>query len=184
MSVLRRPDNTMFGRLRAGALLLFLAWSTFVTGAASAESRQSGRRAGSESRVETSRGAGSVKEAGVDRRNRREKVTAPEGSSRKQVAGWGEKRTLNDHYRRHGQDFGAQSSAEYVQKSQAFFRERGRHLQKVDAQGTIRVYEPGTNTFASYNRNGTTKTFFKPNPAVHEQPTNMHFWEAQPGKSP
>ena len=31
-----------------------------------------------------------------------------------------------------------------------------------DADGTLRIYDRGTNTFGSYNPDGSTKTFYKP----------------------
>ena len=52
---------------------------------------------------------------------------------------------------------------------------------KVDSNGTLRKYDPTTNTFASYNADGTTRTFYKPNPAKHGYPTNLDYWNAQPG---
>lgn len=55
---------------------------------------------------------------------------------------------------------------------------------KIAADGTIRVYEPATNTFGSYTTAGETITFFKPNPAVHPYPTNLDYWNAQPGVAP
>lgn len=38
--------------------------------------------------------------------------------------------------------------------------------------------------FASYNADGTTKTFYRPDPARHHRPTNMDYWNDQPGRSP
>lgn len=109
---------------------------------------------------------------------------ANDASARTAAAGWGKPGTLNDHYNRHGKDFGATSPADYVQKSQSFYEQRSQHLQKVDSAGTTRVYEPKTNTFGSYNINGTTRTFYKPNPAEHKERTNMDYWAKQPGTSP
>ena len=45
---------------------------------------------------------------------------------------------------------------------------------KVDDAGTIRVFDPRTGAFGAYNRNGTTKTFFKPD-------SNGYF-DRQPGR--
>ena len=52
---------------------------------------------------------------------------------------------------------------------------------KVDAKGVIRVYDAVNNVFGSYGANGTTKTFYAPNPAIHGKPTNMDYWNSQPG---
>ena len=53
---------------------------------------------------------------------------------------------------------------------------------KIDPDdGTIRVYDRASNTFASYNPDGTTKTFYKPDPARHGYPTNEDDWQNQLG---
>ncbi len=79
-------------------------------------------------------------------------------------ATWGNPASLQDHFDRHGADFGAKSPEDYA--AQAWrFRQRARTgglLVKVDAEGVQRVFDPGTGAFAAYNRDGTTKTFFKP----------------------
>jgi filamentous hemagglutinin len=51
---------------------------------------------------------------------------------------------------------------------------------KIGPDGTIRVYDPGTNTFGAYNPDGSTKTFYHPDPSVHGYPTNADYWNAQP----
>jgi filamentous hemagglutinin len=67
-----------------------------------------------------------------------------------------------------------------------FFQESqvGRLATKVGPDGVIRVYDPATNTFESFNTNGTTKTFYKPDPAQHGYPTNLDYWNAQKGVWP
>lgn len=46
---------------------------------------------------------------------------------------------------------------------------------KVDEDGVIRVYDPKTNRFGSYNKDGTTKTYFKPT-------RQQAYFDGQPGK--
>ena len=93
---------------------------------------------------------------------------------------------LMDHFGRHGAYFGAKSADEYADMASVFLqRSQATGLPtKVDANGVIRVYEPATNTFGSYNPNGTTKTFFKPDPAIHGYATNMDYWIDQRGVAP
>ena len=55
---------------------------------------------------------------------------------------------------------------------------------KIDARGVIRVYDEATNTFGSFNASGATRTFFKPDPKIHGYPTNLDYWNAQPGVAP
>jgi pyocin large subunit-like protein len=50
--------------------------------------------------------------------------------------------------------------------------------------GVIRIYDPATNTFGSYNAAGTTRTFYMPNPLLHGYPTNWDYWLSQPGYAP
>lgn len=97
---------------------------------------------------------------------------------------WGRPSTLQDHFERHGSDFGATTPEEYAAKASEFLatsRQQGGMLTKVDDKGVIRVYDPSTNTFGSYNPDGTTRTFYKPDPAKHGHPTNLDYWNAQPG---
>ncbi len=60
-------------------------------------------------------------------------------------------------------------------------RTRDRLPTKIGADGCIRVYDRATNTFAVYEPDGTTATFYKPDPAKHGYPTNEDYWQAQPG---
>src|SRR5215472_7838690 len=99
---------------------------------------------------------------------------------------WGDPATLADHFARHGADFGATTADEYAAQASAFLqRSQAEGLPtKVDSRGVIRVYDPNTNTFGAYNPNGTTRTFYKPDPSIHGYPTNWDYWLAQPGSAP
>ena len=55
------------------------------------------------------------------------------------------------------------------------------NLQQTPKSGVIRVYDPTTNTFGAYNPTGTTRTFYKPDPSAHGYPSNLDYWNAQPG---
>jgi pyocin large subunit-like protein len=99
---------------------------------------------------------------------------------------WGRPGALAKHFRDHGADFGSTSAEHYAQQASHFLQEcQARGLPtKVDSTGIIRVYDPATNTFGSYNPSGTTRTFYKPNPFEHGLPTNLDYWNAQRGVSP
>lgn len=86
--------------------------------------------------------------------------------------------TLARHFRDHGADFGAKSAGDYAAQASQFFicSQVDRLPTKIDADGVIRVYDPKTNTFGSFNPDGTTKSFFKP-----ASPT---YWDRQPGSAP
>jgi hypothetical protein len=106
-------------------------------------------------------------------RDAADQVAADEGN------GWGNPSTLQDHFNRHGGDFGSSSPEEYAQQARDFFqRAVEEHLPtKVDSDGTIRIYDPATNEFGSYNADGTTKTYFKPT-------RGQDYWDDQPGEDP
>jgi hypothetical protein len=77
---------------------------------------------------------------------------------------WADKETLDDHFTRHGKDFQATSAADYAAKATAFFQRGVRDglPTKIGPDGTIRIYDPATNTFGSFGPDGITKTFYKP----------------------
>ncbi len=88
---------------------------------------------------------------------------------------WGNSDTLIDHYNRHGADFNAKSYQDYAKKANSFYNNRSKYQVKIDNDGIIRVYDPQTNSFGSYNADGTTKTFFKPS-------GRQSYFDRQPGK--
>ncbi len=87
---------------------------------------------------------------------------------------WGNTSTLDDHFNRHGGDFGSQSKGQYVQQSQSFYKNRQNYNVKIDDSGITRVYDSNTNTFGAYNADGTTKTYFKPS-------SGQKYFDSQPG---
>jgi len=98
------------------------------------------------------------------------------GSSAPSASAWGIPHKLPDHFKGHAKAFGAGSPDEYAIMASKFL-ERGQREglpMKVSPDGVIRVYDPATNTFGSYNPDGTTRTFFKP--------TSPTYWDRQPGK--
>ncbi|MEZ5385019.1 MAG: hypothetical protein R3F13_05840 [Prosthecobacter sp.] len=91
---------------------------------------------------------------------------------------WGNVSTLQDHFDRHGRDFASKSPEDYAAQAWRFLqRARAESLpMKMDpTDGTLRVFDPKTRSFAAYNEAGRTKTFFKPN-----SPT---YWQRQPGRT-
>lgn len=89
---------------------------------------------------------------------------------------WGNLATLTDHFERHGGDFGARDADDYAAQAwQLLQRARREKLPvKQDSDGVLRVYDPGTRAFGAYNRNGTTRTFFKPR--------SRDYFNRQPGR--
>lgn len=88
---------------------------------------------------------------------------------------WANTGTLGRHFRDHGADFAAQSADDYARRASEFFQRGGAQQlpTKIASDGTIRMFDPATNTFGSFAPNGMTKTFFKP--------TSATYWDRQPG---
>ena len=89
---------------------------------------------------------------------------------------WGNPRSLVDHFERHGRDFSATNADDYARMAAELLRRAKADglPAKVDGSGTIRVFDPRMGAFGAYNRDGSTKTFFKPR-------SNGYF-ERQPGR--
>ena len=89
---------------------------------------------------------------------------------------WGNMASLADHFARHGSDFRAKDAVQYARMAWEFNREsrQGGYQVKVDDDGTRRVFDPKSGAFAAYNRDGKTKTYFKPN--------SRDYFDRQPGR--
>ncbi len=89
---------------------------------------------------------------------------------------WGNIHSLQDHFDRHGPDFQSRNPDDYAAEAWRFLQraKAGELPMKWDStDGTLRVFDPKTRAFAAYNRDGTTKTYFRPN--------NAAYWQRQPG---
>jgi filamentous hemagglutinin len=86
-----------------------------------------------------------------------------------------------DHYARHGADFGATTAPRYEQMADAFLNGPCGTgvLQKVRANGDVVRYDPATQAFGVVKTDGTIRTYYKPDPAVHGYPTNLDYFNAQ-----
>lgn len=89
---------------------------------------------------------------------------------------WGYPPSLLDHFERHGGDFNAKDAEDYARMAWEFQqRAKAEGLPtKVDLEGVKRIFDPTSGAFAAYNRNGTTKTFFKP--------SSRDYFDRQPGE--
>lgn len=103
------------------------------------------------------------------------------------TANWGNPATLPDHFSRHGPDFTWRSADEYARLAQDWKNANYRdpQVQVKEDSNTLRMWNPRTNTFGSYNKyNGATRTFYMPSPAIHGHATNEDYWAEQPGADP
>jgi hypothetical protein len=89
---------------------------------------------------------------------------------------WGHPASLPDHFARHGGDFGARNKEDYARQAWEFLqRAYAEGLPaKRDNQGVLRLFDPQSGAFGSYNPDGTAKTFFKPG--------SPDYFERQPGE--
>jgi hypothetical protein len=72
---------------------------------------------------------------------------------------------LAEHYRKHGREFGPINIDEYLVRAQTL-RDRpasGDVLEAVRADGVTTRYDRVSGAFLAFNRDGTIRTFFRPN---------------------
>ncbi|MBB4170808.1 hemagglutinin repeat-containing protein [Rhizobium sp. BK538] len=88
---------------------------------------------------------------------------------------------LQDHYARHGNDFGAKSAAEYQAQAKGFLEGPPSPgiLEKTRANGDIVRYNPATDEFGVVSIGGVIRTYYKPDPAVHGKGSNLDYFNAQ-----
>ncbi len=81
------------------------------------------------------------------------------------AAGFGSQRKLQDHYRKHGREFGPISERQYLRLAQEL-RDRpagGEILEALRADGVITRFDRKMRAFLAFNPDGTIRTFFRPN---------------------
>ena len=79
--------------------------------------------------------------------------------------GFRSKRQFEEHYQKHGAEFGSISAEEYLQRAQAL-RDTppgGTVLEAVRADGVISKFDKIHGYFGAYNPDRTIRTFFIPN---------------------
>lgn len=88
---------------------------------------------------------------------------------------------LQDHFRRHGADFGLSNPPDYEAQAARFLAGRPSQgiLEIVRTNGDIVRYNTSTNEFGIITQDGIIRTYFKPDPAVHGYPSNMEYFYAQ-----
>jgi hypothetical protein len=52
-------------------------------------------------------------------------------------------------------------------------------LETIRPNGDVVRYDPTTDEFGVVNADGTIRTYYKPDPAVHGYPTNLDYFNAQ-----
>jgi RHS repeat-associated protein len=85
------------------------------------------------------------------------------------------------HFLDHGADFGAKNAVEYAKMAKDFLHNPGATTLTITrrSNGDIVRFDPSNNFFGVMDRNGTPRTFYKPDPAVHGYPSNLEYFRAQ-----
>ena len=89
---------------------------------------------------------------------------APSAPVRTEI-GFRSRNQLDQHFAKHGSEFGNISRSEYLLAAQQF-RDRpagGDVLEIARSDGTVSRFDRATGSFLAFNRDGTIRTFFKPN---------------------
>jgi hypothetical protein len=93
----------------------------------------------------------------------RDTAAAPAAETRANI-GFVDERRLDEHYAKHGAEFGNITRHDYLRQAQ-LLRDAavgGPVLQTVRADGVITRFDRQTGSFVAVNPNGTIRTFFKP----------------------
>lgn len=89
---------------------------------------------------------------------------------------WGDISSLEDHFIRHGPDFNSKSAEHYAQQAWLFLQramDENLPTKYDESDGTIRIFDPKTGSFAAYRRDGRARTYFKPG--------SRDYFQRQPG---
>ncbi|MCA0246075.1 MAG: hypothetical protein LCH93_05595 [Proteobacteria bacterium] len=87
------------------------------------------------------------------------------------TGGWGasvgfaDSRRLDEHFEKHGAEFGRITKQDYLRQAQLLrdARAGGPILETVRADGVTTRFDKQTGAFIAFNPNGVIRTFFKPN---------------------
>jgi pyocin large subunit-like protein len=96
-------------------------------------------------------------------------------------AGFASENELNYHFQKHSSEFGFLTETEYLARAKDFIKTQGNNdvLVKVRPNGDHVLYNPKTNEFAVTQFDGTIRTYFKPSPTRHHEPTNLDYFYRQ-----
>lgn len=121
--------------------------------------------------VGASAGAASSENIGSDDNNK----TKYENISKE--TNWASAQTLKKHFEKHGSDFNSVDARNYANKANYFYLNSSKNKsirKKLDDKGIVRIWDPSTNEFGSFTKDGKTKTYFKPN--------SQSYWARQEGR--
>ena len=81
------------------------------------------------------------------------------------AVGFADPRRLDEHFDKHGAEFGRITKQDYLRQAQLLrdARAGGPILEAVRRDGVVTRYDRETGAFIAFNPNGVIRTFFKPN---------------------
>jgi len=108
-------------------------------------------------------------------------ASAPSGSDgvKRPNVGFRSRAQFNEHFQKHGAEFGHISREEYLRQAQ-ILRDApvGGNIEEIRRDdGTVSRFDRSTGAFLAFNRDGTIRTFFKPNDGeayFRRQATRVH----------
>lgn len=86
-------------------------------------------------------------------------------ATRRPTVGFRSRAQLDEHFQKHGAEFGQITQAEYLRQAQRL-RDApvGGPIEEIRRDdGTVSRFDRSTGAFLAFNRDGTIRTFFKPN---------------------
>ena len=88
----------------------------------------------------------------------------PRGRGCGPSVGFADQRRLDEHFEKHGAEFGRITKQDYLRQAQLLRDAKvgGPVLQTVRADGVATRYDRQTGAFIAFNPNGVIRTFFKP----------------------
>lgn len=97
-----------------------------------------------------------------------ERTGAPQRETVANSTGFRSRAALDEHFEKHGREFGSITKDEYLRLAQALrdAKKGGSVLELVRDDGVISRFDTRSGAFGAYNRDGTIRTFFKPNDGV------------------
>lgn len=90
---------------------------------------------------------------------------APPSSGWGAAIGFADQRRLDEHFQKHGVEFGRITKQDYLRQAQLLRDSRpgGPILETVRRDGVTTRFDRDTGAFIAFNPNGVIRTFFKPN---------------------
>jgi hypothetical protein len=81
------------------------------------------------------------------------------------AVGFANRSRLEEHYRKHGGEFGSISQQDYLRQAQALrdASAGGQILESVRRDGVVTRFDRRSGAFIAFNANGVIRTFFRPN---------------------